>query len=142
MHLNVIFSLTIQNNDNKNLTNHFTIEGSSSEKLFGVTVDSSFLCDNHITDLSLHEKCPNTELFLVRIFPYSDWIRRFTPEISVFSPNTGKYGPEITLYLNTFRVVQQVKRFMHYLRWRAILHLTKKEHFWIKLLSINSIIVH
>ena len=57
MHLNVIFSLTIQNNDNKNLTNHFTIEGSNSEKLFGVTVDSSFLCDNHITDLSLHEKC-------------------------------------------------------------------------------------
>ena len=72
MHLNVIFSLTTQNNDNKNLTNHFTIEGSNSEKLFGVTVDSSFLCDNHITDLSLHEKCPNTELFLVRIFPYSD----------------------------------------------------------------------
>ena len=25
------------------------------------------------------EKCPNTELFLVRIFLYSDWIRRFTP---------------------------------------------------------------
>ena len=27
---------------------------------------------------SLREKCPNTELFLVRIFLYSDWIRRFT----------------------------------------------------------------
>ena len=24
----------------------------------------------------LREKCPNTELFLVRIFPHSDWIRR------------------------------------------------------------------
>ena len=32
---------------------------------------------------ALHEKRPNKELFLVR----------------VFSPNTGKYGPEITLYL-------------------------------------------
>ena len=27
---------------------------------------------------SLNEKCPNTEFFMVRIFPYSDWIRRFT----------------------------------------------------------------
>ena len=26
----------------------------------------------------LREKCPNTELFLVRIFLYSNWIRRFT----------------------------------------------------------------
>ena len=28
--------------------------------------------------VSLREMCPNTELFLVRIFLYSDWIRRFT----------------------------------------------------------------
>ena len=28
---------------------------------------------------TLREMCPNTELFLVRIFLYSDWIRRFTP---------------------------------------------------------------
>ena len=28
--------------------------------------------------LFLREKCPNTELFLVNIFLYSDWIRRFT----------------------------------------------------------------
>ena len=27
---------------------------------------------------SLREKCPNTELFLVCVFLYSDWIRRFT----------------------------------------------------------------
>ena len=26
--------------------------------------------------MSLREKCPNTEFFLVRIFPYSDWIRK------------------------------------------------------------------
>ena len=47
----------------------------------------------------------NTELFLVRIFLYSDWIRRFTPSISVFSPNKGKHGPEITPYLDNFRDV-------------------------------------
>ena len=47
--------------------------------------------------------CPNTELFLVLIFLHSDWIWRNTEYLSVFSPNTGKYGPEITLYLDTFR---------------------------------------
>ena len=29
--------------------------------------------------LLLREKCLNTELFLVRIFPHSNWIRRDTP---------------------------------------------------------------
>ena len=32
-------------------------------------------------------------VFLVRIFPHSDWIQRNTPYLSVFSPNTAKYGP-------------------------------------------------
>ena len=55
--------------------------------------------------LSLREICPNTELFPVRIFLYLDWIWRFTESISVFSANTGKYGPEITPYLHTFHAV-------------------------------------
>ena len=46
--------------------------------------------------LPLREKCPNTEFFLVRIFPHSGWI---------FSPNAGKYGPEKTPYLDTFHAV-------------------------------------
>ena len=54
---------------------------------------------------SLREKCPNTQLFLVRIFPHSDWMRRDTKYLSVFSPNAGKDGPEITRYLDTFRAV-------------------------------------
>ena len=57
----------------------------------------------------LREKCRNTELFLVHIFLYSDWIRRFTPKISVFSSNTGKYGPEITPYLDTFHAMLILK---------------------------------
>ena len=44
---------------------------------------------------ALREECPNTEFFLVRIFLYSDRI----------SPNTGKYGPEKTPYLDTFNAV-------------------------------------
>ena len=35
---------------------------------------------NHWSDFTLHKKCPNTELFLVRTFLYLDWIRRFTFE--------------------------------------------------------------
>ena len=34
-----------------------------------------------IIDISLREKCRNTELFMVRIFPHSDWIRRVSGKI-------------------------------------------------------------
>ena len=40
---------------------------------------------------ALPEKCAYSE---VRIFPHSDWIRRDTEYLSVFSPNSGKYRPE------------------------------------------------
>ena len=33
-------------------------------------------------------------VFLVRIFPHSDWIQRFTPKISVFTSNSGICGSE------------------------------------------------
>ena len=54
---------------------------------------------------TLRERWPNKEVCLVRIFLHSDSLRRFTPQISVFSPNTGKYGPEKTPYLETFHAV-------------------------------------
>ena len=47
-------------------------------------------------------RCPNTELFLVRISLYLDWIRRFTP-LNLYST---KYGPEINPYLDSFHAVQ------------------------------------
>ena len=50
----------------------------------------------------------NTELFLVGIFPHSDWIQRDTSYLSVLSPNAGKYRPEITLYLDTFHAYLSV----------------------------------
>ena len=43
--------------------------------------------------------------FLVRIFPYSDRIRKDTEYLSVLSTNAGQYGPEKTPYLDTFRAV-------------------------------------
>ena len=57
---------------------------------------------------TLCEKCPNKEKFLVRIFLYLDLVQTDTPYLSVFSPNTGKYGPEITRYLDTFHAVRLI----------------------------------
>ena len=56
--------------------------------------------------LPRNEEYPNKKLFLVLIFLQSDWIRRANPYLSVFSPNTGKCGLEITRYLDTFHAVQ------------------------------------
>ena len=42
---------------------------------------------------------------MVRIFLHSDWIRKDTEYLSVFRPNAGKYGPEITAYLDNFHAV-------------------------------------
>ena len=39
-------------------------------------------------------KVPVFWVLLVRIFLHSDWIRRDTEYLSIFSPNAGKYGPE------------------------------------------------
>ena len=54
---------------------------------------------------ALREKWPNKEFFLVRIFPYSNRIRRDTPYLSGFSPNAGKHGSEKSLYLDNFYAV-------------------------------------
>ena len=47
-------------------------------------------------------------LFSIRT-EYGD-LRRFTEQLSVFSPNTGKYGSEKTPYLNTFHVVSVISK--------------------------------
>ena len=65
----------------------------------------------------LREKCPNTELFLVRIYTYLDWIRRYTEYLSVFSPNVGKYGPEKTPYLDTFQTVRNFLEHAFFSSW-------------------------
>ena len=64
-----------------------------------------FCFELHLKDYTLREKCPNTEFFLVCIFPHSDWIQRDTKYLSVFSPNLGKCGAEKTSYLDNFHSV-------------------------------------
>ena len=65
---------------------------------------TKFLRTLHVL-VSLHEKCRNTEFFW-SVFScirteYEDLVRIY----SVFTPNTGKYGPEKTAYLDTPHVV-------------------------------------
>ena len=45
-------------------------------------------------------------VFLVHIFPYLDWIWRFTSSIFVFSPNMGKYAPQNLCILDNFYAVR------------------------------------
>ena len=51
-------------------------------------------CANSIDKSSTAWKVSVFGVILVRIFPLSDWIRRGTENLSVFSPNAGKSGPE------------------------------------------------
>ena len=56
--------------------------------------------------LLLREENKNLEFFLVSKFPYLNWIQWLTLYISIFSPNTGKYGPGKTPNLDTFHVLR------------------------------------
>ena len=52
---------------------------------------------------ALCEKCSNTEFYLIRLFPYSDWIRsRIQTE---YGDLRTKYEPEKTSYLDIFHAV-------------------------------------
>ena len=62
----------------------------------------SYLVRLNLLDISITTwKMSVFGVFLVRIFPHLDWIRRGTPYLSVFSPNTGKYTPD-KLRIRTF----------------------------------------
>ena len=76
----------------------------------------SFIIQIHDIKLCspLCEMCPNTEFFLARSFLHSDWIRRDTSYLSVFSPNAGKYGAEKTPYLDTFHAMHMSLNINHF----------------------------
>ena len=61
-------------------------------------------CETQEVETPLRERYPNTEFFLVHIFPHSDWIQRDTEHLSIFSPNARKYGPENVFPLLEFRI--------------------------------------
>ena len=66
---------------------------------------SSIKLTTQVMKFSIARKVSKYGVFLVRIFPHSDWIQRETPYLSVFRPNAGKYGPEKTPQLDTFHAV-------------------------------------
>ena len=51
------------------------------------------------------------KVFLVRIFPNSDWIRRES-SLSIISPNAAKYGPEKL----------QIHTYFHAVKWKKPLY--------------------
>ena len=51
---------------------------------------------------------------LIRIFPHSDWIRRDTPYLSIFSPNAGKYRLE-KLRIRTLSTQWYFRKKLHHL---------------------------
>ena len=59
-------------------------------------------------------------VILVRIFPYLDRIRRYTPYLSLFSPNAGKYWPEKLRIRTPFTHLDFVNNFYQYFCKRDI----------------------
>ena len=74
--------------------------------------------------------------FPVCIFSRSNWIRKDSPYLSVFSPNAGKYRPEKTPYLDTFHAVMfkwigpQQRTTIRYCKYNAKL-LFRCEYFYL-----------
>ena len=63
-------------------------------------------------------------VFLVHIFPHLDWIRRYIPYLSLFSPNAQKYGPEKS----------RIQTLPRSAPWKAILNNSSMlSAIWIKL---------
>ena len=73
-------------------------------------------------------KVSKYRVFLVRIFPHSDWIRRDTKYLSAFSRNAEKYGPEKTPYLGTFHAVSVLHRalFIMHCSYLILLNIMKR----------------
>ena len=88
-----------------NLTGQQQISESDPWKYARVPVDMN---SDHMVSLLIGTawKASRYGVFLVRIFPHSDWIWRDTEHLSVFSPNAGKYGPEKTPYLDSFHIMR------------------------------------
>ena len=62
---------------------------------------------------------PLFRVFLVRIFPHSNCIRRDIPYLSVFSPNAEKYGPEKLSIRTLFKHC-----YYHFISWQRSLTIT------------------
>ena len=83
-------------------------------------------------ELLLREKCPKTELFLVRIFLYSDWIRRFFVNNSVFGHFTRRVCVDFSLPLTFFCLCfLKLRQFVEYFIDRSVLDLILLAFFYV-----------
>ena len=88
-------------------------------------------------------------VILAWVFPHSDWIRRNTEYLSVFSPNVGKFGPyqlrirtpltQCTLLLLVFKIVESLQcilnkpfiLFVEHVYWLLVMFIHYKA-LWLK----------
>ena len=73
---------------------YMKFSGSLLTNFTQITIRSLTLLPVTSLKVTLREKCPNKEFFLVCICPYLYWLREDTLFLPVFSPNAGKYRPE------------------------------------------------
>ena len=86
-------------------------------------------CEIQMIEREIFEYCTAWKVFvfgvsLVCIFPHSDWIRRdapYTPYLSVFSPNVGKYAPGKLRIRTLFSQCSatNLKRKSHFVKYRS-----------------------
>ena len=86
--------------------------------------------------VTLREKCPNTEFFLVCIWPYLYWLREDTLFLPVFSPNAGKYRPEKNSVFGHF------SRKINYFLWFFFTLVRKNRFLYCILLHKKSIKIY
>ena len=77
-------------------------------------------------------------LSVVPVFGLKTEIQSSARIQSVFSPNTGKYGPEITPYLDTFHAVKVTRIRSIY---QYFVHLLNKVITWLTLVSTKAVSV-
>ena len=66
-------------------------------------------------------------VFLVRVFPHLDWIRR-----DQIQPNAGKYEPEKTPYLDTFQAMNFLMKYLNECHEKLLRIFKLFSIFWIK----------
>ena len=69
--------------------------------------------------MPLPEKCPDTEFFLVRIFPHSDWIRRYIQSTQIYQEALKKsgYNHQLTYQKSTINKNKDTKRRKRKIIW-------------------------
>ena len=93
----------------------------------------------HLLWHSLHEKCPNTELFLVRIFPHSDWILRISPYSVQMLENTDQKKLCIWTLFTQWLCFLRRKLVLHQAEYTELFISILEDPIIVEILLLNSV---